>query len=162
MADLSLPIAPTLPLELAGLQNLIGFQLRMAQVAMHREFVAAMAEVALTEKQYAALHLIHANPGASQADIAVVLGTDRATMMALVDRLDQRELVERRRSNNDRRRQELHLTAAGKALLANAERILAEHEAQFASMFSEKELKALMAALARFHGQDEIMPTNLR
>lgn len=158
MDDLTVSTAPTLPLVLDGLQNLLGFQLRMAHVSMHRDFAAAMADVALTQKQYAALHLIRANPGASQADIAALLGTDRATMMALIDRLDQRELVERRRSNTDRRRQELHLTTSGKAFLTKAEQILSEHEARFSSLFSEKELKTLVAALARVHGQDEIAP----
>jgi DNA-binding MarR family transcriptional regulator len=157
---LSLTDAPTL--ELDGLQDLLGFQLRMAHIAMHRDFVATMAETGLTQKQFATLILIRANPGVSQADIAVLLGTDRATMMALIDRLDERGLVERRRSNTDRRRQELHLTAVGKTFLVKCDRLLAEHEARFTSRFSEKELKLLFAALARFHGQEEIMPSELR
>ncbi|MEJ0022833.1 MAG: MarR family winged helix-turn-helix transcriptional regulator [Alphaproteobacteria bacterium] len=157
---LSLTDAPALDLD--GLQDLLGFQLRMAQITVHRDFAATMAEAGLTQKQLATLMLIRANPGVSQADIAALLGTDRATMMALIDRLADRDLVERRRSNTDRRRQELHLTATGKTFLVKCDRLLAEHEARFTSRFSEKELKALFAALARLHGQEEIMPSELR
>ncbi len=157
---MSLTDAPTL--ELDGLQDLLGFQLRMAHIAMHRDFAATMAETALTQKQFATLILIRANPAVSQADIAALLGTDRATMMALIDRLEERELVERRRSDTDRRRQELHLTATGKIFLQKCDRLLAEHEARFTSRFTEKELKVLFAALARFHGQEDIMPSGLK
>jgi DNA-binding MarR family transcriptional regulator len=157
---LSLTETPTL--ELDGLQDLLGFQLRMAHIAMHRDFAATMADTGLTQKQFATLILIRANPGVSQADIAVLLGTDRATMMALIDRLEERELVERRRSATDRRRQELHLTAGGKTFLQKCDRLLAEHEARFTSRFTDKELKVLFAALARFHGQDDIMPSALK
>jgi DNA-binding MarR family transcriptional regulator len=150
------PASP--PLDLGGLQDLLGFQLRMAHVAMHRDFVTAMTDLGLTQKQFASLRLIMANPGASQADLATILGTDRATMMALVDRLDQREFVERRRSTTDRRRQELHLTSAGKSFLVKAERVLDEHEKRFTSMFSDKELRAFIAALARMHGDRALTP----
>lgn len=156
---LSTPATAENPLDLDGLQNLLGFQLRMAQVAMYRDFSAAMTDLALTQKQFATLHLIGANPGVSQADLATALGTDRATMMALVDRLEERDFVERRRSSSDRRRQELHLTAPGKSLLAKAQRTLAAHERRFAQRFTKVELRQLMSALAQFHGQDELKPT---
>lgn len=156
---MSISDAPESPsLDLGGLPDLLGFQLRMAHVAMHRDFVAAMTDLGLTQKQFATLRLIIANPGVSQADLAAILGTDRATMMALVDRLDHRELVERRRSTTDRRRQELYLTAAGKSFMAKAERVLDGHERRFTSMFSEKELRAFIAALARMHGDRDLTP----
>jgi DNA-binding MarR family transcriptional regulator len=157
---LSLTETPALALD--GLQDLLGFQLRMAHIAMHRDFAATMSETGLTQKQFATMILIRANPGVSQAEIATLLGTDRATMMALVDRLDERELLERRRSSSDRRRQELHLTATGNTFLVKCDRLLAEHEARFTALFSEKELKLLFAALARFHGQQDIMPSALK
>ena len=140
-------------LDLANLPNLLGFHLRLAHVAMYRDFATAMSELDLTQKQYATLQLIGANPGVSQVDLAATLGTDRATMMAMVDRLDQRGLVQRRRSASDRRRQELTLTEAGEAVLARAIRVIAEHERHFTSRFTKEELKALVNALGRIHQQ---------
>ncbi len=120
---------------------------------MYRDFATAMAELDLTQKQFATLQLIGANPGVSQVDIAATLGTDRATMMAMVDRLEQRGLVVRRRSTSDRRRQELNLTPDGEATLGRAKHAIAEHERHFTSRFTAEELKALFNALGRIHQQ---------
>ena len=82
----------------AELDGLLGYQLRRAQGAMHRDFMAAVADFGLTQKQAAALWLIQANAGVSQAEVAAALGMDRATMMAVTDRLEDRGFVIRKRS----------------------------------------------------------------
>jgi DNA-binding MarR family transcriptional regulator len=140
-------------LHLDGLPELLGFHLRLAHVAVYRDFTAAMADLDLTQKQCATLQLIGANPGVSQVDLAATLGTDRATMMAMVDRLEQRGFLLRRRSLADRRRQELNLTEAGEEMLARARQAIAQHERHFTSRFTAAELKALMNALGRIHQQ---------
>src|SRR5215216_6080699 len=63
------------------LDTLLGYRLRRAQGAMHRDFMAALADLGLTQKQAATMWLVNANPGASQVSIAAALGMDRATMM---------------------------------------------------------------------------------
>ena len=101
-------------LMFAELDSLLGYLLRRAQGAMHRDFMAAVADFGLTQKQAATLWLIQANrrciagrrwPRRS--------GMDRATMMAVTDRLEDRGFVIRKRSSVDRRRQELYLTPVG-------------------------------------------------
>ena len=72
------------------LDGLLGYRLRRAQGAMHRDFMAAVAELELTQKQTATLWLINANPGVSQVSVAAALGMDRATMMSITDRLEER------------------------------------------------------------------------
>ena len=96
------------------LDGLLGYRLRRAQGAMHRDYMAAITELELTQKQTATLWLINANPGVSQVSVAAALGMDRATMMSITDRLEERGLVIRKRSTVDRRRQELYLTPAGR------------------------------------------------
>ena len=140
-------------LDLGDLPELLGFHLRLAHVAMHRDFTAAMAELDLTQKQCATLRLIGANSGVSQVDLAATLGTDRATMMAVIDRLEERGLVVRRRSTSDRRRQELRLTDKGEKTLSQARRVIAQHEKRFTGRFTAAELKGLVLALSRIHGQ---------
>src|SRR5690242_12539282 len=99
-------------LMFAELDGLLGYLLRRAQGAMHRDFMAAVADFGLTQKQAATLWLIQANGGVSQAEVAAALGMDRATMMAVIDRLEDRGFVIRQRSSTDRRRQDLYLTPA--------------------------------------------------
>ena len=142
-ADLSLGLVP------AWLSNLLGFQLRMAQAALHRDYAAATASLNLTQRQLAVLEIVSATPGVAQVDIATQLSIDRATMMSIIDRLEQRGLVERSRSHEDRRRQKLNLTKAGEASLAESRRIVAEHDKQFTDRFTPDELTALFDALRR-------------
>ena len=132
------------------LDGLLGYRLRRAQGAMHRDFMAALADFNLTQKQAATLWLVSANAGVSQVSVAAALGMDRATMMALIDRLEDREFIIRKRSTVDRRRQELYLTPAGQSMLRKAKTRIAAHEERFKSMFKPAELAALLAALQKF------------
>jgi DNA-binding MarR family transcriptional regulator len=137
-------------LAFAELDGLLGYQLRRAQGAMHRDFMATVASFELTQKQAATLWLIQANGGVSQAEVASALGMDRATMMALTDRLEDRGFVIRKRSSVDSRRQELYLTPAGQSMLKKCKARVAEHEEKFRALFTAPELAALLEALKRF------------
>jgi DNA-binding MarR family transcriptional regulator len=117
---------------------------------MHRDFMASVTSFELTQKQAATLWLIHANSGVSQAELAVALGMDRATMMALTDRLEERGFVIRKRSSVDRRRQDLYLTPAGQSVLRKCKTRIAEHEEKFRALFTASEYAALLDALKRF------------
>ena len=135
-----------------GLDSLLGYWVRRAQGAMHRDFVAAMADFELTQKQTATLWLISANAGVSQASVAAELDMDRATMMAVVDRLEDRGFVIRKRSTADRRRQELYLTPAGHSTLKKIKARVAAHERLFKSRLQPAELAALLHALNKLAG----------
>jgi DNA-binding MarR family transcriptional regulator len=137
-------------LMFAELDGLLGYLLRRAQGAMHRDFMAAVADFELTQKQAAILWLIQANPGVSQAEVATALGMDRATMMAVTDRLEDRGFTIRKRSSIDRRRQELYLTPAGQGTLRKCKARIAEHEEKFRAMFTASELASLLEALKKF------------
>jgi len=146
--ELSEPLdGPSLMFE--ELDGLLGYRLRRAQGAMHRDFMAAVASLDLTQKQAATLWLINGNPGVAQVAVAAALGMDRATMMAIIDRLEERHLVIRQRSSTDRRRQELYLTPAGQGALRQAKARIAKHEKRFKSLFTAAELESLLTALQR-------------
>ena len=131
------------------LDGLLGYRLRRAQGSMHRDFTAAVASLDLTQKQAATLWLINGNPGVAQVSMAAALGMDRATMMSIIDRLEERGLVIRKRSSSDRRRQELYLTPAGQNTLRKAKARIAKHEDRFKSLFTAAELEVLLTALKK-------------
>lgn len=139
------------PLKIGRLDRLLGFHLRMASAAVARDFAAAIAQLDLTQKQFAVLELIAANPGASQVDIGQTLGTDRATMMAIVDRLDARGLILRQRSARDGRRQELSLATAGADLLTRARTRIAAHEKRFWAILGKAGTRDLLETLRRIY-----------
>ena len=144
-------IEPEIPeLVFAELDGLLGYHLRRAQGAMHRDFMATVAGFELTQKQAATLWLIHANPGVAQVSVASALGMDRATMMSVTDRLEERGFVVRKRSTVDRRRQELYLTPLGQATLRKVKARINAHESRVQELFTEQELSSLIAMLKKF------------
>lgn len=129
--------------------ELLGYRLRAAQVAVQRDFAANVAGLDLTQKQGAILWLIQINPGISQVAVAGALGMDRPTMMAVTDRLEARGLITRVRSTVDRRRQELHLTAAGRSLLTKLKKRITRHEQRIRELLTPAELTSLVSALGK-------------
>lgn len=145
-------------LTLGGLEQVLGFHLRLANVAVFQDFQATMSGLALTPKQFAVLELIDNNAGASQIDFAQCLRMDKATMMALVNKLEGRGAIERRPSQVDRRRQELFVTEEGQRLLAEAKALRHGHEARFTDRFSEGELEQLITFLRRIYQDGRTLP----
>lgn len=134
-----------------GLNDRLGFHMRMAQTIMHRDFLNSLKELDLSQKLCAFLTLISDNPGISQVDIANTLMTDRATTMAIVDRLQDRGLLYRARSREDGRRQALFLTDVGVETLRQADALIVEHEDRFSAKFSKAELAMLTELLMRVY-----------
>ncbi|QJR20537.1 MarR family transcriptional regulator [Pelagibacterium halotolerans] len=72
----------------------------------------------LTPVQFAALDALRDRPGTDQAGLAEAIGKDRATIGAVVDRLEQKNLLKRDVSTSDRRARVLSLTDRGETLLS--------------------------------------------
>lgn len=138
-------------LDLDVLPSLMGFHMRLAGLEIYRDFAGKMASLRLTQKQAAVLILIGANPGISQIAMAKFLGTDRATMMAMVNRLQAAHLIERTASETDRRRSALELTEMGIATLEELKHRLARHEKRFTDRFTGSELAQFTEFLSRVH-----------
>ena len=71
-----------------------------------------------TSVQFAALTVLDQRPRASQRELGRVLDLDRSTIADLVARMVRRGLIERERDGDDRRRNALQLTSAGRDELA--------------------------------------------
>lgn len=102
----------------------------------------------LTSVQFAALDAVAQQPGIDQASLAATISFDRATIGGVVDRLEQKGLVERTVSPDDRRARLLHLTAAGRRQLAALRPVVEALQAEILAPLSAKE-RAAFLALAR-------------
>ena len=98
--------------------------------------------------QFAALDGIERQPGIDQASLAAAISFDRATIGGVIDRLEQKGLVERAVSAQDRRARQLQLTAAGVQLLAACRPVVEALQAEILAPLSAAERKSLLA-LAR-------------
>ena len=113
------------------------------------------AALDFTRPQAGLLRLISREPGQSQQAVARRLGTPPSRLVALVDGLEQRGLIERRRNPGDRRNYALHLTAAGEQAMAALSQVASDHEKAISAPLTQAEraqLSKLLAKLAAAHG----------
>jgi DNA-binding MarR family transcriptional regulator len=131
------------------LPGLLGYRLRLAQQRVFRDFAKSVAE--LSPGRVGILLLIDANAGVTQSALAQAVGLDRSTMVGLVDKLEERGLIERRRGE-DRRTNELWLTRPGRGLVGRLKRRIAIHERRVAARLTAMERAELLALLEKLSG----------
>jgi DNA-binding MarR family transcriptional regulator len=102
----------------------------------------------LSVPQFRCLNFIAHHPGASVSAVAAFLGVALPTASTMVDRLVRAGAVEPRTAADDRRRSQLHLTAAGSAQLAEIRLGARSELAQVLASRSAEELDSLHAGLA--------------
>lgn len=134
------------PLAQGELSGLIGYRLRRAQQELFRDFAASIPE--LSPGQAGLLLLIEANPGVTQSRLAQAMALDRSTMVGVLDALEARGWIERRKGD-DRRTNGLWLTRPGRLLLVRVKRRIAEHEARVTARLSNAERARLMVLLCK-------------
>lgn len=114
-----------------------------------REFAQRLGELDLTPPQAGLLRAVATGPGRSQQALAQQLGTPPTRLVALVDGLEQRDLLERRRNPDDRRLHAVHLGSAGAATLAELRRVAGEHDDALLTALDADERAVLRALLTR-------------
>lgn len=130
--------------------DIIGYRLRRAQLSIFQHFLAVFEALQLRPAEYSVLVLIADNPGRKQTEIAEVLGIKRANFVTLVHGLEERGLVDRVPSAEDKRANALHLTRDGEAFLANARAVHEAMEAELvARLGGAAERDRLLALLDR-------------
>ncbi|MBB3955974.1 MULTISPECIES: MarR family winged helix-turn-helix transcriptional regulator [Novosphingobium] len=137
--------------DIGEIRDIVGFHLRLAHGAVYRHFTETFAELDLTQKQVSVLWLVDDHPGIAQTGLAQRMRMDRATTMAIVNRLEARDLLQRGKSDTDGRKQTLHLTVAGKAMLATAKEAIRAHEEWLKSRYTAREVAVLIELLTRLH-----------
>lgn len=125
-----LPARPSAKLDLADLDDMLGYHLRRAQVAVFADFMTTVASSKLKPAEFSILLLLHANPGRKQADIAAVLGIKRPNFVVTLSRLIERGLVAQQQAEADRRSSALYISEKGLALLIRTRSLLEAHEAR--------------------------------
>src|SRR5947209_2914157 len=78
-----------------------------------RRFMGIAHEFELAPQQIAAMKILHERGAIPMSELAGALHCDTSNVTGIVDRLEQRGLVERRSAANDRRVRLLELTERG-------------------------------------------------
>jgi DNA-binding MarR family transcriptional regulator len=131
------------------LDDLLGYPLRRAKLAMFDAFDEATRGMRLTPPRFTALVVIGANPGLSQTLLGRVLGIARSGAMLMTDLLEDRGLVERRHRPEDGRAWGLHLTPSGERFVEQARRRVLEFDLKKARILTRAERRELLRLLEK-------------
>jgi DNA-binding MarR family transcriptional regulator len=130
----------------------------LSQLGAHasRRFFERLAEIDLQPPQFRVLNVIDAAEGLSQQAISEAIGAPPSRIVAIVDELEERGLVERRPQPGDRRVHALYLTAAGKKLLGRGRKLAAAHEEELTRGMSKVDRERLLALLQSIVAEQDI------
>jgi DNA-binding MarR family transcriptional regulator len=134
------------------------FMLSSLGFAVSRQFHRVLEPLGLEPGEFALLRAVSAGDGEPQNALAERLHISPSWMVAIVDELERRELLERRPHARDRRVRNLHLTAAGKKLLKQAERKAQQFDRQVTDPLTQTELRQLLDLLQRVAAGLELEP----
>jgi DNA-binding MarR family transcriptional regulator len=127
----------------------LGFMLSTLGHAISRRFIHALQPLELHPREFAVLRAVKASDGQSQQTLAESLRIPPSRMVAIVDELESRGLIERRPDPNDRRVRALYVTKRGQTLLEDAFNLVVQHERAISDGLTVKERAELLALLNR-------------
>lgn len=103
----------------------------------------------ITPVQFAALSTIADNPGLDQASLAGLIAYDRVTIGGVVDRLVQKDLVDRAVSSTDRRARELRLTGQGGRTLKKLQPVALKAQEDMTTGLTDAETRLFLKLLKK-------------
>jgi DNA-binding MarR family transcriptional regulator len=140
-----------------------GFAFLLVQLGTHvaRQFAEELAPLGVEPRHVGMLTRVAANEGMAQQAIGELIGLNPTQMVFLVDELEERGFVERRRNPADRRSYGLFLTPAGRDMLAQVQAAGRAHQNKLGSSLSAQEQDQLTSLLRRVAGEQGISEQSL-
>jgi MarR family transcriptional regulator, lower aerobic nicotinate degradation pathway regulator len=132
-----------------ALMERVGFLLTMAKGGAETICMSALAPIGLHVRQYGLLLVLATEGPLSQGELAEWVRTDRTTMVALIDDLEERGFVRRERNPADRRAYLLQLTAEGRRALTRGRGLMRRAEDQVLGSLQEGERTRLLELLGK-------------
>lgn len=128
-------------IDFGVLNEFLGYRLRRAQMNFFAKFGEVCDDLGISPGLFAVLAIVERNPGLTQTAVAQALGNDRSAMVAAVDKLEGKQLLERRPAKNDRRSYALFLTENGIDFFAEAVKRVSNYENGMAKCLHDDEEK---------------------
>src|SRR5262249_39223540 len=134
-----------------SMRDRVPFLLYRAAEASHALANQMLAKVGLAARQVGILTMVTELEPMTQKALGAALRIDRTTMVTLIDDLEDRGLVVRKRHPSDRRAFLVCPTDAGRAAKETAVAILDEQQRMFLAPLSQEERRQLGELLNRLH-----------
>jgi len=136
-------------LDYGGLDEMIGIALLRAYNTAYKFFYESI-EKEFRPGFYTTLSLIQKNPGLTQKALAHAIGRDPSTIVPILDQLEDKGWVVRRRSEVDRRAHALHATPTGAAMARRLDKKVTSVEAKIEESFGRANNRQLLNLLKSF------------
>lgn len=147
-ADVS-PVLSKVEVNYSILSEAVIFSLRRAQLSVVSDFNESLLAFSLRPTDFPVLILVANNSGLKQSDVAEALGIQRANFVAIIDALEDKGLLQRRRSEADRRVHYLEMTDTGRAVLEDICQVWREHEGKLIDRLGGEKVRDQLVALLR-------------
>ncbi|MEP7351453.1 MAG: MarR family transcriptional regulator [Sphingorhabdus sp.] len=138
------------PTSMEALYQRPGFIIRRAHQIVLALFDEAAADLGITTTQYSVLHTLRARPGIDQIGLCELIGIDRSTATLVLRLLEKNGLIERKQSEQDKRRNLLMLTAEGENILVRAAPLSGAISGRMREVFNDDELAQMSDLLMKF------------
>jgi DNA-binding MarR family transcriptional regulator len=126
-----------------------------------RLFAEQLAPLGLEPRHAGMLLRLAANEGKSQQAVGELIGLNPTRMVFLVDELEERGLVQRRRNAADRRSYALYLTDCGREVVGQVGTATARHSSGLGASLTEAERGQLTALLRQLAAEQGITEQSL-
>jgi DNA-binding MarR family transcriptional regulator len=133
----------------SDLESHTGFWLRFVSNHVSHSFARKLANTGVTVAEWVIVRELFETGETSPSRLAASSGLTRGAVSKLVDRLLHKDLVSRTEAGQDRRFQDVKLTAAGRALVPKLAALADRNDEEFFSHLSTKERDALVATLKK-------------
>ena len=127
----------------------LGAVLNKAAASVRELANGALAPLGLEIRQFIVLTFLRQFGPVSQQSLGEYVRIDRTTMVSLVDDLERKGFVERRRNPEDRRAYAIHITSSGREVQQRAEEVLERADDEFMAPLSRDEREQLRELLVR-------------
>lgn len=142
-------------MAVSELQAHLGYWLRLVSNNVSQSFARKLEQTGVTAAEWVVLREMHrthdtTSPGA----VAELTGLTKGAVSKLISRLLEKGLVSRRESSDDRRYQDIKLTARGSAIVPRLAKLADQNDEEFFSPLSRtdrKSLEAILRSLAETH-----------
>ncbi len=134
---------------MTDLEQSTGFLVVRTARSMKRALDSRLGPIGVTAAQHVIISTLAHEDGLSLSEVGKRAYLDKPAITGLADRMEKDGLVARRRSTNDRRVVKLHLTAKGRDLLQEMDRIATEVDRELVGILSGVELRRLRELVTR-------------
>ena len=135
----------------------LGFLLSQLGFVSAKRFHQVLAPLGLEPRQFLLLRFMAREEGRSQQALGEMLRIPASRMVAVVDSLEQRGLVERRPNPNDRRARALYVTDEGRRMMGEAIAVAMRHEKSVGASLTAEERRQLVGLLQKLAAEMNLL-----